>query len=334
MTGGAGMICKNCGFDNPDCEAVCQSCGKRMITRKEISRLATASIWLPVLTPFIVLSLIAFSLYTAGYLFLLLSGPAGVIMGVIALIQVHRSRNQLRSRSNAIGGITLSLGWSFLILSAFLFSPKIMSRPPITVCLSNLKQFATATNLYTDDYDGMLPSSYLISQKTNWNQNDFIQFASRPGENGASPTWSGVIYTYLINKKMMWCPSDLTNHKKGSTSYFWKAAVDRAWYGGYKKLKDFAYPSNQIILYERSDFHNSQSRDGLTNGVRINCVSLDSHVQVYRISNAGQTRRSKVTSPLPDSGVGEPAWFDWNTKKKIRNRGQNWNPKIWCDILK
>lgn len=190
-----------------------------------------------------------------------------------------------------------------------------------SVCASNLKECAIALQTYWTDYNNHLPSSMLVSHSKKWNKNDFITFASKKGELPAKDkprTWAQLLYPYMKNKDIMFCPSDESKHSKpnSQTSYWWKCAIDRAWYGEgckkpYRKDGDFLYNADQIVLYERAGFHTGEA--GLRNGVKINIVCLDTHVRNVILVNSTNKAYATPTSPC------EPAYFNFDQNKKQSN---------------
>lgn len=162
-------------------------------------------------------------------------------------------------------------------------------------CLNNLKEQALAVQVYWNDFDGKLPSSALVSGSKKWNKNDFAVFGGGSGALLPLPevkrqTYTQVIYDYMKNKDIGSCPNDPMKDVAGAqSSYWWKTAVDKAWYGvGCKKKcqdeKDYAYNADQILLYEHREYHNGGV--SLRDGAQINVVYMDSHVKNITLKNA------------------------------------------------
>ena len=204
-----------------------------------------------------------------------------------------------------------------LVVAAVLF-PIFAAQRPCSArksnCQNNLKSLAVALQLYWGDYDNQLPSSALVNHSKKWNRKDFLKFTTKTGElppKSRPQTYTQVLYDHMKNKDILFCPSDPAYEDTGDrpVSYWWKLAVDKAWYGeGCKKAcrneADFAYNADQIVLYERTGWH-FQELDGLKNGVQINVAFMDSHVKTICLCNSGD---NPINTPAPKAG--EPAYFN------------------------
>ncbi len=187
-----------------------------------------------------------------------------------------------------------------------------------STCQVNLKECALALQLYTHDYDGHLPSSALVNGSEKWNRDDFVTFATRTGNlpaKGKQKTWVQLLYSHMKNKDIMFCPSDTSDRTKPDvqTSYWYKVAVDRAWYGDRckkpcRKATDFIYDADQIVFYERKGWHFGDTR-GLKNGVQIKVVYLDTHMRTIALVNSTEDYTNSPTAP------GEPRYFNFDNNK-------------------
>ena len=194
---------------------------------------------------------------------------------------------------------------------------------------NNLHQCAIALHTYCQDYDGFLPSSAIVRRSKNWNKSDFARFATRLGHvpvpTDTSPsTWTQALYPHMRSRDVMFCPDDKADHAAPNSrvSYYWKTAVDKAWYGvGCKRPcrseTDFIHNADQVVFYERAGFHDVRGHlwwkkaPGLENGVRINVAYLDTHVRSIQITNA--TSNDPRHPELATNG--EPMFFNFDQSK-------------------
>jgi hypothetical protein len=277
---------------------------------------------------------------TICYSFIYAGGPLTVLLGTVSLRSIIRSRGDIIGKNYAIAGIVVGglasvVGFGIVpYIRDFEFPGEYKA-----ACQNNLKRLGLALQQYTEDYDGTLPSSYLCGQSPTWNKKDFERFASirgtrPPMKNPSSQTWPMLLEPYLKYRACLWCPYDPAdqNDPNARVSYYWKAAIDRAWYGGYRKLNDFAFQADQILFYERKNWHYGSC--GLADGNMVHCGYLDTHVRNVCISQSGFRASEKDPGPLPKN-CGEPAWFNYSmgNKKPQISKGRNWNPKIWADKM-
>ncbi len=233
-----------------------------------------------------------------------------------------------------------------LVVLGAVLSPPLVARGTNArcVCQDNLKALVNAVQMYWNDYDATLPSSFLYGRSKTWRPDDFVTYASvrgqfPPPEGATVPTtYPMALYPYLTDTSVLWCPLERPRTQSASTtvSYYWKAAVDRAWYARLSRESDFLDPSEHMILFERSGRHVGRAPRGLTNGVVINCAWFDGHVGSVEIRNSGYSFRERFPGPLPLYWSGEPAWFNYSygEPNPRYNTGANWDPMIWCDKLR
>jgi prepilin-type N-terminal cleavage/methylation domain-containing protein/prepilin-type processing-associated H-X9-DG protein len=84
-------------------------------------------------------------------------------------------------------------------------------------CVSNLKQLGTALQMYTQDYDEMLPGAAPFSAASpygHW----VLAFNNGAGQNAAQPgpfpVDQGALYSYVKNAQVYVCPSDANGRVK------------------------------------------------------------------------------------------------------------------------
>ena len=61
---------------------------------------------------------------------------------------------------------------------------------------------------------------------------------------------------------------------------------------------------------------------------------MDGRVSAVEIQNSGYAKKEVPAGPLPASGVGEPAWFNYSYADNKFSKGQNWNPCFWGDKMR
>jgi hypothetical protein len=194
--------------------------------------------------------------------------------------------------------------------------------PRKSICQSNLKQCAQALKMYTDDYDGKLPSSRLVSGAKRWNTRDYLTFGTTLGKyppEGRRQTWSQVLYDNMRNKDIMWCTSDGTDKTDpdAQTSYWYKLANDKAWYGigcdaPRQKMGDYGYESDQLAFYEHAGWHFGDTSGRLKNGLQINASFLDTHVETILLTNA--TSGDPINCAANSNG--EPMYYNCSVEPK------------------
>jgi hypothetical protein len=207
-----------------------------------------------------------------------------------------------------------------LILFPVVFRERVPSRK--LQCQHTMKEWAVALLCYADDYDGCLPSSACVNWSEEWERKNFLTFATKKGRlplrAGERPkTWAQLLSPYMEYAEDVFCPSGSvdTSPDDATVSYWWKLAVDKAWYGDkcektYRKIADYPGPKDCIVLYEHMGWHFDQT-DGLLNGVQINCAFLDSHVKVHTIVNATSGDPANCAA----NSDGEPMYFNFDEAK-------------------
>lgn len=158
------MRCPTCGRDNPETSFYCGGCGASLSASPQprattgpseparTSGLAVASLVLAVLGFVCILPVIGVLL--------------GLILGIIALISIHRSGGRLAGQGLALAAVIISGAWLLFVpvLAAILFPLVSQSRQKAqqAQCLSNVKQIGLAIAMYSVDWDERMPL------KANW----------------------------------------------------------------------------------------------------------------------------------------------------------------------
>jgi len=136
------MVCEHCGQENLPSAAACAGCGQPL-PRRPLSIAAAIS---PVLG---VLGL-------AGGI----TAVPGLVLAVVALTRIEKSRGQLRGVRLAIAGAVLS-GLTLIIGPALVFPAMLRAteQSKATVCHQHLQQLARAFQAYAREHDGRLPAA-------------------------------------------------------------------------------------------------------------------------------------------------------------------------------
>jgi hypothetical protein len=233
------------------------------------------------------------------------------------------------SLANRIASAILLAFFVYLASSLWVVYSRVAEAQSVSNCSNNLHELAIVLQIYWTDYDATLPSSALVKNSRMWNAQDFARYATERGAlpaRGKAETWLQVLHSHVRSSDSEFCPSDPASRRdpKSRVSYYWRTAIDQAWFGlgcsrPVRREYDFAYNSDQIVLYEHRDFHNPvrtlwfwRSFPSLKNGVRINVVYLDTHVRNLVLTNA--------TTGNPDKPElctnGEPMYFNYDMGKK------------------
>jgi hypothetical protein len=122
---------------------------------------------------------------------------AGIVLGIIAQIQITKSNGRLKGSGLAIAGICVSGLMLFLIVPASLLLPALArakAKAQAINCVSHMKQISLAIRMYANDYKDNLP---------------------------LANTWCDVIQPNLGAPKVMRCPAD----PAAQSSYAYNAAL-------------------------------------------------------------------------------------------------------------
>jgi hypothetical protein len=218
--------------------------------------------------------------------------------------------------------------------------------------------------MYWNDYDGMLPSSYMhqpSSEKT-WDVVASAEFCSELGvvPPPAQSTFQDTRYVQILwphfrNKSIMWCPSDKTAGEKGSSrfhitpgpesivSYIFKPAVDRAWFGvpdgdypcPIRKEGDFEFVGDQVMFFERKGWHWGGQNRGWHDGITINVVYMDGRVSAVRLMNSADIKAPDTVAGFAESLLfpGEPMWYNYDMVNGVGGVEEWYDARKYCDIF-
>ena len=231
------------------------------------------------------------------------------------------------------------------ILAAILFPVFARAREAARKanCQNNIKECAVALQLYWNDYDGTLPSSYLSRAATDGvtisnYANNYAQMKRFCCQTGILPrpatipgngwTWCQTLYDHMKNKDIMFCPSDSAdkNSDTAECSYWYKYAADRAWSDTNdmkQKEGDFQYNSDQICFFEHKGWHFGDTT-GIKDGVQINAAFMDSHVEPIVIKQGPPSSGTPIVS-APDyspSQCYEPFYYNYDNNQTDTSKAQ------------
>lgn len=230
------------------------------VSNARISELAIASLILGIL-----------ALPTCG-----ISGIIGLIMGIVALVQVRRHRESLKGHGIAIAGIAAS-GFFTLVISfiiIYMMVPaynRYANDSYYTSCLVNTRSITTAIMMYQMDYNDYNPSAV---------------------------NWSEAISPYLRSSDVFHCPATDTKEQ----CY----AMNKVFCG--KKI-DYTYDlSSVILIFESKAGHNQSGGPELLPSTPRHFESIkrpgtdeEESVGVYNVGFAdGHVRpltRTKIMNP-------------------------------------
>jgi prepilin-type N-terminal cleavage/methylation domain-containing protein/prepilin-type processing-associated H-X9-DG protein len=240
------------------------------------------------------------------------------------------------------------------ILAAILFPVFARAREAArkSSCQNNMKELGLSLIMYHNDYDSTLPSSYLFNHSGGntpaWSAGDFQAFAMYKGTLPPDPaqvigfSWPMLLYPFMKNKDIIWCPSDPGDRSQAISrvSYYYKAAMDLAWFGGpnangtpARKEGDFDLPADQVCFWEHNSWHWGESQMGAQNGRKLNMTFVDGHVQAKNIAGSTYTAAEVIPNPLPAAGTGEPAYYNAYGGTGAAPASTYWDPKAGYDNL-
>jgi len=177
------MYCPKCGLENTEDAKTCSSCGQSLSVPPDLptSDIKTSK--------FAIFSLIL-AVLGLPPLCCITTLPA-LILGIIGLIEIRKSKGLLKGKGLAIAGIAISL--IYLLLLCTLLPPlaKLHSEVPRFGCASNLHVLHKAIKAYAADHNDTYPPA------KNW--------------------CDAIIKDYNVSQKQFCCPSG--NAKEGQSSY-------------------------------------------------------------------------------------------------------------------
>lgn len=140
-------------------------------------------------------------------LFFFISYPLSVLLGVVSIFKVKKSKGQLKGIQLAIGGIVVNLSTAAtIIVTVIMF---ILPMYYQMECGTNLEGLGKAIMLYAGDYDDKYPAADkwcdLLIEHTDVSPSQFVCRGSDAIEGESSYAFN----KYLIGKKMTEVPDDV-----------------------------------------------------------------------------------------------------------------------------
>ena len=231
------------------------------------------------------------------------------------------------------------------ILAAILFPVFARAREAArkSSCANNLKQLGTALRMYADDNGNAMPRTdvrYPDPQVNNNSEETFCTLIGPfPPPTGMDPKDSTIatcLSSYIKSRDVFFCPSDSSNSgrqgvegKADPISYIYRRAVD--WYASASNKNEsaFEYPASQMTFVDRRGFHSGDSLNGWKQGVKLNCVFQDGHVQFATAAGGASTGSTDFTTP------GWPMHYNYDANNNTIISPQNTlaicNPSIYRD---
>ena len=203
------MFCSKCGKPNLDEATVCASCGAPLAQPAGVPPPP------PDLRPARTSGMAIASLVLGILGMLGLTALIGVVLGIVALLQISGSRGRLKGQGLAIAGLCIS-GFMLLAVLPAMFYP-VFSRARATarktVCLVNVKQVSTGLLMYVSDWDEIYPDS---------------------------ANWCESLDEYMKNREVLVCPEA----PKQDCGYAFNAALSNL------HLAAVDDPANTVALFE------------------------------------------------------------------------------------
>ena len=228
-------------------------------------------------------------------------------------------------RSSILSLIVMLTIFGLILTALCVYGNRQRERSRAAKCLNNMKSISQDLKMYADDYDGCLPSSYLVNRSKRWSAADAKLFCTGSGwvrnkppvQGTARKTWPEAMYDHLGSCDIPFCPSDSFHPSEpvAKTSYWYKLANDKAWYAGRKRMADYGYESDQVAFYERLGWHCGDT-SGLRNGVRINASFIDTHVETIILRNA--TSGDAINCAANSDG--EPMYYNTGVKNGMAKK--------------
>lgn len=242
---------------------------------------------------------------------------------------MNEERRALWRRRDSIVAIALCMIVVALFLSPLLNLSLYPRHSGGVRCISRLHEIGLGIQMYAYDHGGELPSSAIVTHSSKWSRRACIAFCTRlsgrqPEAAGMPPSYARALYPYYIkSSRLLFCADDSarTVEENSTVSYWWKCAIDRAWFGDgcakpRRRIADYPHPQRTIVVYEHEVWHGS-STGPLRPGAKIPVLCLDGSASGVTLSNTTSGDRINCAANTD----GEPMYFNYDNKTKTRCAG-------------
>jgi prepilin-type processing-associated H-X9-DG protein len=161
------------------------------------------------------LAIAALVLGILGFFTFALTALPGLILGIIAYVQIENRKDSLTGKGMAIGGVVTSaialVMIPFLILPAILFPvfAKAREKARQSTCQSNVKEICIAFNMYAQDYDECYPV------QRDWRVSNWSDDRTAVEHHN----WAYAVMPYIKGNKIFCCPTAGDSPKQISYVY-------------------------------------------------------------------------------------------------------------------
>jgi prepilin-type processing-associated H-X9-DG protein len=163
------MFCSKCGVENPDGAQICRSCSW-VLTNAGALKAKTSA-----------LAITSFVLGILSFCTFLLTAPLAIILGIISLVKISRSKGQLKGTGLAIAGIAVPVIAIPMVALIMGITLPAMARARMVaqrmVCQANLSGITKAMLIYANDNKERFPDADqwcdLLIKTENFNKKQF-----------------------------------------------------------------------------------------------------------------------------------------------------------------
>ncbi len=145
------MFCSKCGIENPDGAQICRSCSW-VLTNAGALKAKTSA-----------LAITSFVLGILSFCTFLLTAPLAIILGIISLVKISRSKGQLKGTGLAIAGIAVPVIALPIVALIMGITLPAMARARMIaqriVCGTNMASITKTMLTYADGNKGKFPES-------------------------------------------------------------------------------------------------------------------------------------------------------------------------------